>query len=153
MKSNMNISCPISTERVNEKVVRIIALLTVIYVSVFLIFPSVVAFIFLGIDFSLRAFNSGKGSFVKIISCKIHALLNMKSKSVDAAPKKFAACLGMIFSISIAILLGFDFQLIAFVLGVMFVLCATMEAAFAICVGCHLYSLLRFIKFSKTTTI
>jgi len=151
MKSNMNISCPISTERVNEKVVRIIALLTVIYVSVFLIFPSVVAFIFLGIDFSLRAFNSGKGSFMKIISCKIHALLNMKSKSVDAAPKKFAASLGMIFSFSLAILFGFQFQTTAMVMGAMFVLCAIMEAVLSFCVGCHLYSLLKLLKITKAS--
>ena len=58
--------------------------------------------------------------------------LRLSPKPVDAAPQKFAARIGIVFSALSGLL---------FVAGVL-VVCATLEAALGYCVGCKVYALL-----------
>jgi hypothetical protein len=141
MSTYSDINCPISEERVNENVVRTVALLVFLLVSLSLYLNSCYISGFLAIDFATRAFTNGKWSILRFIALQLNQLLKIKPVSIDAAPKKFAAGLGIIFSIAIACLQYFQLPIAAFAIGAILLICAFLECVLSFCVGCLVYTL------------
>lgn len=139
----MELSCPVSAERVNENVVRIIAFTVALMAIASMIFANYWAIVFLIFDFALRAFTTGKLSPLKFIAIKISDGLSLSPKMKDLAPKKFAATLGFIFCLLITATFLFDFYTLALILTSIMTVFALLESLFAICVGCHIYSFLQ----------
>lgn len=139
----MELSCPVSAERVNENVVRIIAFTVALMAIASMIFANYWAIVFLIFDFGLRAFTTGKLSPLKFIAIKISDGLSLSPKMKDLAPKKFAATLGFIFCLLITTTFLFDFYTLALILTSIMTVFALLESLFAICVGCHIYSFLQ----------
>ncbi|SDE40049.1 DUF4395 domain-containing protein [Pedobacter soli] len=145
----MELSCPISAERINENVVRIIAFMVAVIATACLIFGNYWAIVFLIFDFASRAFTSGKFSLLRFIAMKIDQKLALPKQMKDLAPKKFAATLGFVFCLLITAMFLFDFPLAAMVFTAVMVLFALLESLFAICVGCYVYSFLQLLKGNK----
>jgi hypothetical protein len=146
MKNELNISCPVSQERVNENVVRIIASIVVVITGVSIVTDNVFLSLLLVVDFSIRAFTTGGASPLRLIAKLIAQSLQLSNKPVDAAPKKFAAGLGAFFSLSIALFQSLAWGFAAKVTGLLLVSCAVLESGFAICLGCIIYSVLFSVK-------
>ncbi|RZK74795.1 MAG: DUF4395 family protein [Pedobacter sp.] len=106
----MEVSCPISVERVNENVIRVIALLVITMALSSIFYLGIYAVLFLVIDFATRAFTSGKFSLLKFFALNIAKGLKLPNKVTNLAPKKFAATLGFVFCllISLCYLLGIN---------------------------------------------
>lgn len=136
----MEVSCPISAERVNESVIRIVALLVAIIAIVCIAFDNYYAMIFLMVDFAIRAFTSGKWSVLKAIALQVFKVFSLPTKMTDLAPKKFAATLGFVFCILISAVYVLQFDLAALVLTSVLLVFAVLESVFAICVGCYVYT-------------
>lgn len=136
----MEVSCPISAERVNENVVRIIAAMVVVIASYSVLYLNFYAIIFLTVDFATRAFTSGKLSLLKFIALKIVKGLAIANKPTDLAPKKFAATLGFAFCAIIGLCYLFQFYYAVIALTIVLIVFAILESVFAICVGCYVYS-------------
>jgi hypothetical protein len=146
----MELSCPISAERVNENVVRIIAFMVAVIAIACITFSNYWAIVFLLFDFALRAFTSGKFSLLKFIALKISNVLSLSPKMKDLAPKKFAATLGFGFCLLITALFLTGFYTAALICTAIMIIFALLESLFAICVGCHIYSFLQvFTKKNK----
>jgi hypothetical protein len=145
----MEISCPVSAERVNESVVRIIALLVAIIAVVCIAFGNYYAMIFLMIDFAIRAFTTGKWSVLKAISVQLFKVFKFPIKMTDLAPKKFAAKVGFVFCLLISGIYLLQFDTAALVLISILLIFAILESIFAICVGCHVYSFWQMVKNKK----
>ncbi|RBQ08744.1 DUF4395 domain-containing protein [Pedobacter miscanthi] len=146
----MELSCPVSAERVNENVVRIIAFIVALMAIASMVFSNYWAIVFLIFDFALRAFTTGKWSLLKFIAVKISDGLALSPKMKDLAPKKFAATLGFVFCLLITATFLFDFYTLALILTSIMTVFALLESLFAICVGCHIYSFLQvFAKKSQ----
>lgn len=145
----MELSCPISAERINENVVRIIAFMVAVIATACLIFANYWAIVFLIFDFASRAFTSGKFSLLRFIAMKIDQKLALPKQMKDLAPKKFAATLGFVFCLLITAMFLFDFPLAVMVFTAVMVLFALLESLFAICVGCYVYSFLQLLKGNK----
>ena len=145
----MELSCPISAERINENVVRIIAFMVAVIATACLIFGNYWAIVFLIFDFASRAFASGKFSLLRFSAMKIDQKLALPKQMKDLAPKKFAATLGFVFCLLITAMFLFDFPLAAMVFTAVMVLFALLESLFAICVGCYVYSFLQLLKGNK----
>jgi hypothetical protein len=79
----------------------------------------------------------------KIINKKI---LKNYTKLIDAAPKKFAASLGFIFSISIFTSLFFNLSILTNLLIIFFIIALSLEIFLNYCIGCKIYSILCLIK-------
>ncbi len=139
----MELSCPVSAERVNENVVRIIAFIVALMAITCMVFANYWAIVFLTFDFALRAFTTGKLSPLKIIAIKISEGLSLSPKMKDLAPKKFAATLGFVFCLLITATFLFDFYTLALILTSIMTVFALLESLFAICVGCYIYSFLQ----------
>ena len=140
----MELSCPISAERVNENVVRIIAFIVAVIAITCVVFSNYWAIVFLIFDFALRAFTTGKFSLLKFIAIKIADGLSLSPKMKDLAPKKFAATLGFGFCPLITAVFLFDFYNAALIFTSVMIVFALLESLFAICVGCYIYSFLQF---------
>jgi hypothetical protein len=139
----MELSCPISAERVNENVVRIIAFIVAVIAITCVVFSNYWAIVFLMFDFALRAFTAGKFSLLKFIAIKIADGLSLSPKMKDLAPKKFAATLGFGFCLLITAVFLFDFYNATLIFTSVMIVFALLESLFAICVGCYIYSFLQ----------
>ena len=137
----MELSCPISAERVNENVIRMIALMVVLIATYSVLYLNFYAIIFLTLDFATRAFTSGKFSLLKFLALKIANGLSIANKPTDLAPKKFAATLGFIFCAVICMCYLFNLLYVDIALTIVLITSAILESAFAICVGCYVYSI------------
>lgn len=136
----INIICPVSESRVDENISRIAAFITIGVTAVSLVFNLAWPMCLLAIDFALRAFTSGHWSVTKWLSKGAVFILNLDARPVDAAPKKFAALLGTVLTLSIAFLTLYQWTLYAFVASTILIACAFIEGAFAFCLGCAVFT-------------
>jgi hypothetical protein len=125
--------------RVNENVVRLVAGFVLIFAVVTIATGWVVLPIYLSIDFFLRAFTNIKPPFA-LTAQQLAKTLNLEVKPIYAAPKKFAAAIGFVFSVVISALLLAGFIDTAKAVTGVLVVFATLESVFAICAGCYVYS-------------
>ena len=142
MKNVKQIVCPISDERVSEQVTRFNAFQSVLLIIAGFAFNSVFFFVFLTADFYIRAFTKIKFSPLTFISHSMVNALNLQKKNIDKAPKSFAARLGFLMTLTIALLFFLKLKTAALVVGAILVFFASLEFALAICVGCIIYSYL-----------
>ncbi len=132
--------CPVSNERVNEKVVRCNALLTILLVATAIFLESHLLLLLLVADFYVRAFTTLRTSPLTYISMNIVLWLKLELKTIDKAPKIFAARLGFLMSLTILVL--FLGGLLNAALGVAGILSlfALLELTIGFCAGCYIYS-------------
>jgi hypothetical protein len=102
---------------------------------------------FLALDYAIRAFSNGKASPLKHVAFGVCKLFCIKEKTCNAAPKKFAAGMGMTFCFIIALLQFTQFDFASQLVGIILIFCAILECAFSFCLGCKVYGVLQ--KFSK----
>ncbi|MCK3683504.1 DUF4395 domain-containing protein [Maribellus sp. YY47] len=142
------IICPISNEKINEQITRLNAIIGIVLVTAGFAFQMPAILFFLAADFFVRAFTKAKHSPISYISHWLTNTLNLGGKAVDKAPKIFAARLGFLILLIMAILFVSGFHLAALFVGGIFMFFATLEFALAICVGCIIYTYLivPFIK-------
>lgn len=138
--NSSSITCPRSEEKINENVARILAFFVIIIVAVGVYFKSPLVFILLAIDFFLRTFTQGKYSLLKYISRKISAYFRIHEKMTDAAPKKFAAGMGLTLSIILIGLLYCHYYIYADVAATILLICAVLEFLKGFCMGCIIYT-------------
>ncbi len=148
MASNQKITCPVSAERVDNNVTRIIAAIVLLLAIVGIVLQNYFVFIFLSYDFLTRTFFKGNGSLLKLIGQQIVKFIKLNPKPINAAPRKFAAGLGLIFCVTIAVLIFLQLIVPSYIVGGTLALCAFMESVLGFCLGCYVYSffIVPFIK-------
>jgi hypothetical protein len=134
--------CPISDKKVNERVVRLNAVFTIILLIVFVMTKSVLPVVFLGIDFFLRASPLSDFSLIGISSKGIVKYFSINEYYINAGPKIFAARLGFVLTAVIILAFFLNFNSLAFGLAGIFGFFSFLEAAFGICVACEIYPFL-----------
>lgn len=132
--------CPVSNERINERLTRLNAFFTILLVAAGFVFNSVVFPLVLLADFFIRAFTRSKFSPVSFASAGLARLLHLSKKPIDKAPKIFAARLGFLMTLAIATLFLLQLYTASMVVAGILVFFATLESAFGICVGCIIYT-------------
>jgi hypothetical protein len=131
----------------DEHVIRIVAYFTAWIASAGLIANAPYPFLFLAVDFTVRAFGAQRFSLLKLLAEQTAFLFRVPVRPVYAASKRFAASLGLLFSLSVA---GFEFagwQLTANTVGGILIACALLESLFGICIGCYVYSFLQKFRY------
>lgn len=138
-------SCPISGETRNERVVRIVAALVLAIVLGALAAGSPwTQFVMLALaaDFVVRGYYSPKRSLLATLARGAANALKLAPKPVDAAPKRFAARIGVAFSLATAALYIAGAPTAGAAVAIVLASCALLEAALGLCVGCKVYALL-----------
>jgi hypothetical protein len=98
----------------------------------------------LAYGFVARVLTGPKLSPLGLLSTRVLTpLLPFAGRYVPGPPKRFAQSIGAAVTISAAVLyFGFQQATWAYGLIVLLVVFATLESAFAFCVGCHIFALL-----------
>ncbi|MBS1686456.1 MAG: DUF4395 domain-containing protein [Bacteroidetes bacterium] len=130
-----------SQTRVNENVVRLVAAQVLIFAIATILTGWVFLPAYLILDFFVRAFTGWRTPFV-IVARQVADGLNLPNKPIYAAPKKFAAGIGFVFTLLITTLLLTDQILPARIVTGLLASFATLESVFSICAGCYVYSYL-----------
>jgi hypothetical protein len=131
----------------NKSKIRLVALFVFVSTIIYILTNFVLLLILLVIDFGLRSFDLGKYSPFAIISDWLVKPLKLPIKPVYLPPKRFAARIGLLFSITIFVLQLLDVNTIL-VSGVL-AFFAALESFFSICAGCYVYSFLQRFKLIK----
>ena len=142
------ILCPISDEKVNEQITRLNALIGILFVVAGFAFHSVLFLVFLAADFYIRGFTRLRFSPISYTSLRLTNAFKLGNKSIDKAPKIFAARLGFIMTMAITILSLSGLKVATMVVAGVLIFFATLEFALAICVGCMIYTYL-VLPFNK----
>ena len=142
----MTAQCPISSETVDQNIVRTTAFFTVLLLLAGLFSNLKWIVLLLCFDFFIRGFTRLPISPLRRAARAQVKLLHRQPKPIDAAPKKFAARLGFVVSAVIALLAFSGFYQAAYILTQLLVLLAGLEAFLGICLGCRIYTLLLPLK-------
>ena len=131
--------CPITQERVDEKVIRI---------NAFFVFSLIVAYAISGfnllmyivlVDFAIRVFLGVKNSPVcKTIKYGLH-ISGANQDLINAGPKKLASKVGLIFSVLIVLFQTFDMEIAKNIVLYMFIAATFLEVFFKFCLVCKMY--------------
>lgn len=141
MTSNLKqLVCPISEERINERVTRFNALFGILLLIAGFVSESVILPAMLMADFYIRAFTKARFSPISYISYQMTNMLNLDKKVIDKAPKIFAARVGFLMTSLITLLMLFGLSSGARIFGGVLVFFASLEFALAICMGCIMYT-------------
>lgn len=137
-----NIVCPVSPHRVDENIARLTAFSVLLLTIIGLVFRSPILMALLSADFALRAFGFSHDSPLRAAAEWEKNLLSLHAKPTDAAPKRFAAGVGLVFSAFVALALACSWYVPALVAGAVLASCAFLESAINFCVGCYVYTFL-----------
>lgn len=137
-----NLVCPISDQRVNEQITRLNAMLVIGIIVLAFVLNSLFLFVFLMADFFIRAFTNLKFSPISFASHSLSNALNLPIRMIDKAPKIFAARLGFLMTLAMALLFIFSFKITAIAVASILIFFASLEFFLAICVGCLIYTYL-----------
>ncbi len=135
-------SCPISFDKVNEKITRINAMFVFTGLLGFILTPYKCVIIPIVIDFAIRVLFGLKYSPVCFLIKHSLDILKLKPHLVNAGPKKFAAKIGLTLTTILLISYIFDFNTLGTVLGIILLIAVGMEALLNYCVACKIYSIL-----------
>ncbi len=124
---------------IDEHIVRIIAAEVLVLTVLAVVTGSYIPALVLVLDFAARAFT-GMPSLLAALARAVVVLLQLDPRPVFAAPKKFAAVLGFIFSLFLAVFLFLDHALAAATAGTILAVCALLESIFRVCLGCYVYN-------------
>lgn len=134
--------CPITDERINERIARANAFITLSLVVAFILTDIKLLLIILIADFLLRGFLKGKYSPVKKASGWIIRLINPTPKYINAGPKQFAAKIGFVLSVAVLTLFILQLFTISFIVAGILIFFSFLESVFGICVACIIYPFL-----------
>lgn len=138
----MDQACPISFKTVNEKAVRINAVLVILSIALFLFTPFKWIIFILAIDFFIRGFLDTSYSYYSFVSKIILRIFKVKPSMTNAGPKFFAAKIGFVFSCVIILSYLLEYQVVSIVISLILGFFAFLEAAFKFCLACKVYPLL-----------
>lgn len=133
--------CPISADRVNERVVRGTALIMAALAMAYLATGARWIPLLMAVDFGIRGFWRRERSVAARVAGAIVARRGRPPVMIDFAPKLFAARVGFLFTVAITVTHGLV-PIAAQMLAGILILFALLEGIGNICVGCLVYSLL-----------
>ena len=128
----------------NESKVRLTALFILLFVVLYLVSGKIIFPAFLVIDFALRSFNLPQYSPLALFSGWLVKTFKLPVKPVFFPPKRFAARIGLLFSIVIVALHVVTVN--AFIPAVILGFFAAFESFFNFCAGCYVYDFLQRFK-------
>ncbi len=137
-------SCPISGEMIDERAARIVGVFVMFLAVGYLLMGSVAWLLLLSFDFYARIYRCNWSMF-RWLAMQVRQRYFAPSM-VDAAPKMFAARLGLIMSVVATLLHGMGWMGSAQVVMVFLLSAAMLESVLGFCLGCWAYGFWSKIK-------
>lgn len=151
MSQDNTLACPVDFVSINEYKVRLIALQVFACAVFTLVQPHWIVISLLVVDFLLRTFNAIKFSPFAAVATGITRVFTIGFKPVDQGPKRFAAGIGLTFSIAMLATYLLGYTTTTLVLTATLTLFSFLEAFLSFCAGCYVYTFLtRIFKTSRS---
>jgi len=125
----------------DENTVRLTAFFVIVVAFVSLFFELPYLLLLLVFDFIIRA-SGLLFSPLALFSKSILKISGLKPKPIFAAPKRFAATLGSIFTLIVFGLMFTGFYNMALGFGLILITLASLESFFKICIGCYIFQII-----------
>ena len=147
MSTKSYIFCPVSDQRINEKVARINGLFTAALTALFAVTGNILPVAFLLADFFMRSFYLSQYSLLAVTSRGIVNVLGLHNNLINAGPKIFAARIGLLLSALIIVAYMFKLTVPALTFAGILGLFSFLEGALGLCVACEIYPILYRLLF------
>ena len=131
--------CPITENKINERIARSNAVLSLMLITAFAFTQNILLIVFLAVDFLLRAIPYTRYSLVAITSRSVVKCIPIDDHMINAGPKIFAARVGTLITGLIAIFMAFSLNYLSMALTGLLGIFSFLEGAFGICVACKIY--------------
>lgn len=131
--------CPLSNDVVQENTVRITGFLIALCLVLTLVIQKNTLLWIVTLDYAIRAFYRWPHSPLSWTSKQLSEMLSLSKKSLDKAPKIFAARVGFLFC-STGLLLSFLHPLTSYIIIGTLLLFTLLESLGNICMGCIVYT-------------
>ena len=145
----MTQTCPISFNRIDAHLVRIVAVQVLTVALLLLVTQELIFALILLFDFSVRILNLKNLSLFAFVAKLLIEQFQIEEQPCDEAPKRFALYLGVGIVTLFTILYAFKFIFLASILVGILLLCAFLEAAFDYCIGCKIYHFIQILTPKK----
>ena len=139
-------SCPISTRRVDANMVRAISFQVALFAVILLFTQESFFALVLLFDFTVRTLRLSKLSPFHLIAQFLLTGWGIAPKLCDESPKRFALYLGLVMTLTLAIVFAAGLTTIATFIAVILLICALLETLFDFCIGCKIYYAIQLIK-------
>jgi uncharacterized membrane protein YphA (DoxX/SURF4 family) len=126
--------------RTNAFFTVIIAVLTAVGALVGYPFISAGVMAILAVDFYIRGFHNPRNALITRISTSVVGVMPFTHTLIYFPPKQFAARVGMLFSLTTAILLALGMVYAAVAVVLTLAVFALLECVANLCMGCIVYS-------------
>ena len=143
----MKTICPLSKKTIDERASQLVGAFVLLLLIGTPFYPLYILH-FLLFDFLTRSINTRYSPLARL-SRLILDFFHLKPKPIGAAPKKFASRLGLLFVIILLGLLKINCLLGFNIIFTLFIIAVSLEAFFKFCIGCKIYTLLSYLKFTK----
>jgi len=142
----MSQSCPISANRIDTNIVRVISFQVILFTLALLFTHEKFFALVILFDFSVRAVRMMKISPFYMIGKFMLDGWGAEPKMCDESPKRFALYLGLFVSLIMTLCLLSGTVQIAIFIAVILLACALLETLFDFCIGCKIYYVIQLIK-------
>ena len=139
--AQINLDCPIDGVQVNENKVRLIAGFVLLTALLYLLTDWGLLLLLLITDFGLRVLKLPKFSPFGKVAEFVFRQLRLPFKGTDQGPKRFAAGIGLVFSITMLVLHSLGIN--TFVITSTLIVFAILESFAGFCAGCYVYTFLK----------
>ena len=144
----MRNSCPITTELLDEQVIRLVAFQVVLLMALAVWSGNPWLPFVLAVDFGLRSLGKGALSPLARAAAMVQQVTGLAAKPVNAGPKHFAAKIGALMSLVIGIAFACGWHGTAVTFGGILIFCALLESLCGYCVGCQFYRLWMQLRYA-----
>ncbi len=134
--------CPISGDTIDENAARINGAIVCALLLIGVLTPAKWLFAYLALDYGLKVLAGFAYSPNCLMARFIADAMRLSSRMVDAAPKRFAATIGMLMCIAASIAGYTTSYTVFYVIVGVFGTCVVLETLAGFCVGCYLFRLL-----------
>lgn len=139
--TTMNAACPVALRTVDEHTARLTAGIVTVLMTAIILGPFKWLALVLAADFIMRGFARKRSPLCSVAQYVLRTM-KVAPQPVDAGPKKFASRIGFGMSLLAGLAGLAGLPIASMVFGGILVFCAFLEAAFGLCLGCKMYSLL-----------
>ena len=134
-------ACPVSYQQVNKNLIKSYSSIVLIVLAYTLISGHYWAMYLISLDFLIRVFAGIKYSPLCNFLTAMMKITPLKPVLVNAASKKIAAQVGLVFAVGVCLFHLLGYELISHIFIYMFMFAISLDLVFNYCLACKLQSL------------
>jgi hypothetical protein len=135
--------CPINTELVDSKLIRLNAAVIFFILVLFIFTKKDLLIYYVLADFLIRVIFGFRFSPVCIAIRYSLNLMKVEPNKINAGPKKLAAKFGLVFSLLTTVFFIADYKISCLIIVTLFAIATGLEAFFDFCMVCKIYPYLK----------